>query len=319
MITRILLLFCLLITINLTAQIPTDGLVSHYPLDGNGIDLTSNTNNGEFVGGITYAEDRFGVAHGAIEFNGQDGYVNVLNDSSLDFTEEMSICVWIKVANLSNLNFIALVNKWEDAPGGGLGYYLGINNNAFEIRWNTGSAFSDGSPIIQNEWIHLVVTYSASDMIIYRNGVVDISIAGGGPISSSNVDLRFGQQSEIFGNSLFYSGLMDQVLLYDRALTFDEVVQIYGNDPTSVTNNFLESDIEIYPNPFNDFVRIKSDAFPKGNIMGEFFDVNGRLVQQFSVNSFNQNVSTVNLEKGIYMFIIRNDEGILKREKVIKM
>ena len=79
---------------SLFAQIPTDGLVAYYPFDGNADDESGNGNHGT-VHGATLMSDRFGSANSAYFFDGNNDYVDIDDDPTLQIIGDISICAWV--------------------------------------------------------------------------------------------------------------------------------------------------------------------------------------------------------------------------------
>ena len=81
---KILSMTCVLISAISFAQIPTDGLVAHYPFNGNANDASTNSNDGT-VNGATLTTDRFGNANSAYSFDGVDDDINCGNSNINSF------------------------------------------------------------------------------------------------------------------------------------------------------------------------------------------------------------------------------------------
>src|SRR5690242_9009348 len=73
------------------------GLVAYYPFNGNANDASGNGNNAVF-NNATLTSDRFANAGSAYSFNGIDNYMRIPNSPSLNPANQISICVWVKVA-----------------------------------------------------------------------------------------------------------------------------------------------------------------------------------------------------------------------------
>jgi PKD repeat protein len=70
------------------------GLVAYYPFNGNANDESGNGNHG-VVHGASLASDRFGKFNSAFKFDGLESYIEIPDSSSLDFTSEFSLSVWV--------------------------------------------------------------------------------------------------------------------------------------------------------------------------------------------------------------------------------
>jgi WD40 repeat protein len=197
---------------------PPDGVVAWWRADGNARD-SAGGNHGALKGGVTFAP---GVAGRAFRLDGATRYVEAPRSDLWGFgARDFSIELWVQflAANRSAV-FIGCDegggarNKWFFAYGDG---HLSLHiNNA---NGNGGFyAKADFSPDL-DQWYHLAVTRSRGTFTIYVNGA---------PVASEKVDviipnpdapLTIGQ-AEGLG---FFSGLIDEVAIYDRALSPAEV------------------------------------------------------------------------------------------------
>ena len=87
-----------------SASIPTTGLLTYFPLNGNAHDSSGNGHNGEVEGGVTWGPDRFGNADGACRLNGQNAWISIPDSShDLNFnvkTQSYTICCWVDLDSL---------------------------------------------------------------------------------------------------------------------------------------------------------------------------------------------------------------------------
>src|SRR6185312_8036339 len=93
-------LLCLLLTTCLQSfsQVNLNsGLMAYYPFTGNANDASGNANNPIF-NNATLTQDRFGNPNSAYSFNGTDNYIRIRNSTTLNSSNQISICAWVKVA-----------------------------------------------------------------------------------------------------------------------------------------------------------------------------------------------------------------------------
>jgi type II secretory pathway component PulJ len=207
--------------------------------DGSGtsaIDSSGNGNNGTLINGPTWAID--GKISGALSFNGVNQYVdmgNVLNAGSGDLT----VAAWFKtsVAGDSDQGIVA---KRNNSFGNEDGYSITINA--------PGSDFGDGVTgeddngpgvkVSADVWHQMVMTISRGSELksTYIDGTLDFtdSISGIGSQNNS-LDLRIGAS----GNGRYFNGLIDDVRIYNRALSSSEVAALYANPGPSVATTSL--------------------------------------------------------------------------------
>ena len=224
------------------------GLVAYYPFSGNANDASGNGNNGT-VGGAALAIDRFGNANSAYYFNGSSSIV-VPNSTSLNITgNQLTISYWIKWnGSVFDGNFKG-ISKGGYNLGTGYELMLGGSSGSDSIthfniaNGTTAEADYYNTNSFSGSWVHVAGVLDNS-MKLYINGVlyaenVSPNITSPGTTTS---DLYIGTRTP--GNSLvgWLNGFMDDIRIYNRALSAPEVTQLYyaGNPnvpmpPSSLT------------------------------------------------------------------------------------
>ena len=217
---------------NLFTQ-PTNGLVGYWPFNGNANDESPNTNNGTTYN-VTAVADRFGNPASAYEFNGTNSYIQIPNNSSLNFgTNSFSISSWIYTETLPN-SWKSIVNK---GASGSIGYGVEIsssNQYIGSIQGNAGvNQHCYGSLAEINKWVHLVVVFERNNSLrIY----VDNSIVEECGYSSGNATSVDNSRSLNFGKyeTWYFDGKIDDVRIYNRALSGSEIQELYLENETIV-------------------------------------------------------------------------------------
>lgn len=220
------------------AQINLDSmLVAYFPFNGNANDESVNNNNGTIYG-ATLTADRFGNDSCAYLFDGIDDYIDCGNNNSLDITQSLTISAWIKPDSA----FGPIVSKWKTTPiaywGGS--YYLTMD--WFSITYNGyGSVpVSHDKPLDERIFYHLVgiYNYNTDSMYYYFDGVLSNEIAVNGgeiPISTSNLLIGAFRWYNPSYNEIYFHGVIDEVRIYSRAITDDEITYLYnGQTPISI-------------------------------------------------------------------------------------
>jgi PKD repeat protein len=210
--------------ITVTQDSTGGGLVADYPFNGNANDISGYENHGTVYGAMT-TNDRFYNPYAAYDFNGVDQYIEVLPSSSLN-TAEMSgfsVSLWGKL------------NVVDDQET-----YLNVNNksdgNEFDIRPQDGKiAFinSNGSLFLQdtqevavNVWYHIVVVldYSNDSSFLYINDQL-VSVDTVEPVIPENPYFSYGKHAL---NPCYFNGVLDDIKIYNRALTPVEIDNLYN-------------------------------------------------------------------------------------------
>ncbi len=208
------------------------GLVAEYHFDDNAQDSSGNGNDGT-NNGATYTT---GVSGQALSFDGVNDYVEVPNSASLQFTSStpFSIDGWINVGSFTTGEVESIIAKWGDA-GGEFGYGVIVNTDRklhFSLdQFGSHRNNAIGATVIAaNTWYHFAATYDGTTMQVYLNGVLEGSTTKTVSGSASSTPLKIGGQ--VFEPGAF-TGLIDEVKIYSRALSASEVQANYDADPSA--------------------------------------------------------------------------------------
>ena len=176
-------------------------------------------NDGTLAGGIW----TMGVSGYAIHFDGIADYIEIADSPSLDITEELTISCWFKVDKL-NVQHSIISKDWN------LYRILVVSDNAVVLNLNLegeGFVHVKSSPGIINstdKWYYVAATYDKHEMRIYVDGKLAGSEAHTGAIIPNDYPLRIGAYSDVE----FFSGVIDEVAIYSRALKPDEIKAHYN-------------------------------------------------------------------------------------------
>ena len=204
------------------------GLVGYWPFCGNANDESGNGNDGT-VNGATLTEDRFGNDNAAYFFDGND-WIVVPDNNSLDITQELTLSAWINLSSINSFNCI--ISKDMNATDEG--YRLDILNNKLRMI-KTNSNNSQGNSVLdENFWIHTLVTFQNDTINYYLNGESDGTFFAQGSITPTLNNLTFGVQNQI-STLQFVNGSLDDIGIWNRALTPEEVQELYTLDACTFT------------------------------------------------------------------------------------
>lgn len=220
------------------------GLLVHYTYEGNTQDQSGNNINASIVGSnSSYVDDRFGNTNSALNLDGNT-YTTSGNPPQVGaLTNQVTISMWIRQTP-SNWGFVTpLLNKWQNnGLFVGLNSYLAAPNqpNENRVRWrvNNGTVVNSNTNVPFNQWHHIVCTYNGAQLRVYQNGVLTGQANHTGTITNTITNLEFGRQANGLGN-VFYRGDADDVRLYNRALTPDEINVLFNNGSVAFANSPL--------------------------------------------------------------------------------
>jgi hypothetical protein len=226
------LFFALLSLSSINAQVPTNGLVASYQLDG---DLTDGVGTSHLQTPFTvfYQPDRFGNSGSALNVNRTkfEGYTftGINNTLSISFwasfnTTSSSAERILQIYDANGGGFRVVYNR----PGGALEYNVNATNSGSSISTTPLPTTSN------NVWHHIVITIDKTSTLEargYLNGSLDPNLtvtnaSAPGDIFNSNARFTI---SPISGNQpAAYSGAIDEMYLYDRVLNASEVSDLFN-------------------------------------------------------------------------------------------
>ncbi len=208
-------------------------LISQWKMNDNAEDLVVADSIGANAGTSvqnTSLLTASGKINGALTFNGYSDYITMpIVASVADFTvtcwinitEETSIqhCVWALGANSTDGESQLTV----DLDGR---LWVGLHNSGSDYNYQR-----TANPIPVGEWVHLAVTRSGSDLIMYVNGQVDSDdySFSGDPSTAITVNNNFMAGYGAWLTVQYYYGSIDDLRFYQQALTPDEIAGIYNS------------------------------------------------------------------------------------------
>ncbi len=213
---------------------------------GDPTDLSTWSNNGSAINGAVYTSS--GIRGDAFSFDGVDDYI-VISDSAslLDLpTTALSFSAWVNVKNDGTNDYI--FTKAVSTGTYGWTFYVDKYRRAALVMQRATTDMTILSalntlPVYTNGWFHLAVTYpggdTATDVNIYVNGAEVSSYQtqtdGNGTYQSdSGHDARIARS----GYSAYFNGSLDEVMIFNRALTPEEINASYNAGSYRLFKNF---------------------------------------------------------------------------------
>jgi hypothetical protein len=245
-------LFCLL-PLSAHAQLSLgSGLVGYWPLDtrdyntttsvidrsgnGNTGTLTPNTNN-QFTSTSTVA----GKLGQALKFNGTNSYANITMNSKLPIystTTPYSISFWMKTSSFNSGQVM-----YNESGGNSQYFYITLDSTKkvqLNLKNDAGTKLLNGvtgnTALAAGVWNHIVWTDNVGTAALYINGVKDTANFNYTPAATTLTTTRIGN---IYSN--YYNGSLDDVRVYNRALSASEVKQLYRQSAGVHSDSFLDT------------------------------------------------------------------------------
>jgi hypothetical protein len=237
---------------NVPSYVPTNGLVGWWPFNGNANDESGNNNNGT-VNGATLTADRFGNLNKAYSFDGVDDHIEVAHSPTLNCSV-VSVSVWFNTNNFLASNGFGphLLSKRESSGwGNSFQMNVGINQaqNACWADWsisgNGGIYYNNSTALNTGNWFNLVYTHDGSNVKLFLNGGLVQTIVSPGLLTFNALPLWFGARPNAGNNSSWFNGKLDDIGIWNRALTQQEITALYNGCQLSVNTQPANQTINI--------------------------------------------------------------------------
>jgi hypothetical protein len=224
------------------------GLVLHYGFDKSADstlrDKSGSRNHGQIIGGTRWVKGEFGSA---LEFNGTDGYIDCGAKPSLNIGKAGTIAFWFKAKTApqgglvgwapgegnTNQRLVVSLNTYAEENLSGprvweaLAWYISDGKN-FDRPYK--SSYHQPYFPPANKWLFYTLTFDGRNVETYRDGVhVETRLLTLIP-DTKNVSMLIGKCFGMGGTSDYFKGLIDEVRIYNRPLSNQEVYKLYMRD-----------------------------------------------------------------------------------------
>ncbi len=226
-----------------TQKPPEKGLVLYFSFDrdegGKVTDKSGKGNHGTVLGARYTPGGKNG---GAYSLSGSNDHITVPNSGSLEIRDKLTLAVWVNLASLGPGGYANehgyIINKGDDAwwnPTFCLGYSKGGEplfhvGNATDPQRGGGKSAVGATKLKPGTWYHLVGVYDGATVKLYVNGHLEQMEKYSGRLRADRAPVHLGG-GKLFGvdwgNHFTVHGVVDEVMIFDRALTEREVKQLY--------------------------------------------------------------------------------------------
>lgn len=225
------LLFCLPALAQIPSYVPVNGLLSYYPFNGNGNDL-SPFNNHLTNNGATPTADRFGNANAAYDFNGSNQYL-IRNTPSFTFNPNstFTVSLWHNRVNTASVG-IPIMHATTAAGNFIWIYQAGSTSMNFGTNKQQSAWIWASSSTTTNVWTHIVLVYNAGAMSLYKDNILVASATFTHTnVTSTTLPLYVGRG--VSGN--YFNGKIDDIGIWNRCLSACEINDLYTATNTLTT------------------------------------------------------------------------------------
>jgi len=216
------ILFFLVLILATTVSAQDENLIGYWNFDeGSGAiayDQSGNSRDGILTNGPQRTTGKF---NGGLAFDGVNDYVG-LGTGTLGVSTGITVAAWIRPSDISG-SYKTIIDRGQYLYP----FWLQLSGNTVRtgIRTSSTNYLTSIAKLAANEWVHVALTYQNGERIIYINGVQDNSNALTGTLNDkTNQEMRIGLG---IGGSYAFSGIIDEVRIYNRALGPTEIANLY--------------------------------------------------------------------------------------------
>ncbi|MCQ2061668.1 MAG: LamG domain-containing protein [Fibrobacter sp.] len=273
----------------IAAEVPSDGLVAYYACSGN-FDNSAPTSLPQAINhSATFAADRFGNANSACYFDGNESYIEVPDDNAFSIitTGALTVSAWMspEVLNFKKNEdgcYVHWMGKGEPkqhewtfrmynnyldtcSAADDRNRHNRISAYAFNLGGGLGSGSYVQETVTAGEWIHIVARYDTKTnwIYIFKNGVAkdhdQLNESEYNVVQENGTaPFRMGTRSKWS----FFQGRIDDVRIYNRALSDEEILALYNEAAPSSSSSSSFSSSSAEPN--------SSSSEPQSSSSGDF-------------------------------------------------
>ncbi len=233
-------------------NIPTQDLVAWYPFNGNSADSSVNSNH-LINNGATLTTDRNGVVNSAFVYDGVNDYMTC-NSPSFQFGETSSFTISFWSYRSSTSSGWAFNSGYTQGDGGSGKFCQFFSfNTPPAAQWRTNKQstawqIAQANNHVINVWENWVCVYVNKNMTVYRNGVLaaTATYTSSGAVTAT-MPFRLGVN--LLSNGSFFTGKLDDYGIWTRALTVNEITNLYSPCTPVTGGTMTVSSCENYVSP----------------------------------------------------------------------
>lgn len=307
---------------NLTASTTKAGGIIFQAYDPGALGYTIPYGTGNEAKEGTYALNYSTITNAeSPEYNliNNNKEATILSTTSIGFlgSAARTFAAWIRYDNISasaGSHCIMEMGNTNSTAQGKLAFILAAANNYIQLSVGGGNVTCtyDASVVEDGNWHHIAFTYAAGAAMSATKFYIDGELSSG-TIGGTSTSLSFNTtldkisigSTKAYGQKWFDGGGIDDLRVYDYALTATEIKTIYGGSYLSVGDMaFEENELKAYPNAVEDFLYIETTNGSSSHI--SVSDINGKIIKKTYGNS----VDMSSLLSGMYVVNVRQDNKI---------
>ncbi len=318
-------LFLVLFSASLLAQIPTEGLVVNYKFENSVADSSGNDRHGTIFGNPTYVD---GINGKALRFDGINDYVRIFDSDDI-VLQSFTISAWVKwEGELNEQGSWGIFSNWY---GGGTYQHYGLRMGTITpgIPFNHAVLFYDDGTawdwvygykeqISDGNWHLITGVLEAGEYakVYFDQYKVGEDITSIPTEIDPTGDLFIGRDGHGDGIATHpcerWNGLIDEVKIYNRVLTEDEIFDILENTPTPTSVESVENinETKVFPSKTKGLFTVCSNNMQQIKV----FDITGKNILNLTSHNTTEQIDLRHRAKGVYFVnIISKTQNEVKK------
>ena len=216
-----------LITLSLALSlVPLSAQVARYSLDGNAQDSSGNNLHGTLIGDVDFVP---GVVGLAARFDGQGDRIKI--GSAVPYDDEFSFSGWLQLSGPSQGGWVLVFAKTPSCNNAmqSLGFYEAMEAIHVDVSdYSNPWYINVPAPLEQGRWYHLASTAKPGEVRVFLDGQLVAEQSLSGP-TDHNCFVEYsigGMPAGFLGGPYSVNGKIDEVAVFDRALSIEEIVEL---------------------------------------------------------------------------------------------
>ncbi len=216
----------------------TSNLISHWKLDETGGTVAYDS-AGTHNGTVTDALWENGILDNGTGLDGDEDYINFGDIDELEFGDSnFSISAWFYKKGTHNWNesevgcgMIASKYNWDDNSRQ---WFLRQNSNDTILFYTNPTGYQNNNEslnstygVCNDQWVHVVAVRNGPIKSLYINSVFDVNGATAGVVTGKIANVHIGCIQDPSHRYQFFNGIIDDVRIYDKALSADDINEIF--------------------------------------------------------------------------------------------
>jgi D-alanyl-D-alanine carboxypeptidase len=247
------------------------GLVAYYPFNGNANNAAGKTGHGQLIRDVSFINDRFKKPNSAVYFGGDSSYI-VFQEAEVDLpmgNDPRSFSLWIKSGKIETVDYLLCYGTEQTAQM----CHFDIVHDRPRLQFGyMGFSLMGQSIVTDNHWHHIVCVFDGLYARIYVDGKWDNECIPGKTIEQVNtIPNETGIWTMAIQQTLLwdtYIGSMDDIRIYNRALSEEEIYALYDYRTEPISKKILENFPKLTQSRDADFQQILDDEAKENNVLG---------------------------------------------------